>query len=311
LGYDSDMTENRIDLDSPSTGQLERKLAAGWWLVPTHIRLDGQSLAWQVFHEGKRPRIVESGPMILEHFLGLSDASEEDIVRYARRWGLLMICKHGLLARECDRSGLFRKRFTAVPSENSGCYPQGWPNNCREPIDAWRAYSRLMRDVLNVAARLHENKVTRPEEWPDALRGNLPPRVKEVSVDVGRSAMSAIINEWIRAARVRPSLRWEDPRPRVTLAEGGLFGSLVLQLMLAISRIDGLAVCSACGRGYSPWRMPSARTRHYCETCRQQKVPQREASRAYRIRQCEQKGPPSPGSGRRQVLRRPKPSRSH
>jgi hypothetical protein len=52
-----------------------------------------------------------------------------------------------------------------------------------------------------------------------------------------------------------------------------LFGALVVQLALTISRTDGLALCSGCGLSYVPSRRPRDTKRRYCPEYRKRKVP--------------------------------------
>jgi len=51
------------------------------------------------------------------------------------------------------------------------------------------------------------------------------------------------------------------------------FAGLVLQLIAALSRVDGFAVCSSCGSIYPPTRQPRAGQMNYCsDSCRQRAV---------------------------------------
>jgi hypothetical protein len=60
-----------------------------------------------------------------------------------------------------------------------------------------------------------------------------------------------------------------------------LFGALAVQLLFAVSRTDGLAVCSACGSPYCPPRKPRIDQRHYCSGYRRRGA-WRDAQRARR-----------------------------
>jgi len=50
---------------------------------------------------------------------------------------------------------------------------------------------------------------------------------------------------------------------------------------LPVDVSDDLAVCSSCGMLYSPTRRPNPDRRNYCPKCKEDKVPQRDASRDY------------------------------
>ena len=58
-----------------------------------------------------------------------------------------------------------------------------------------------------------------------------------------------------------------------------LFGTLACQLLFTITRVTGVAVCSACAAIYTPTRRPRPDQRRYCRSCRDGGVPQRDAQR--------------------------------
>src|SRR5688572_7948120 len=74
-------------------GELDRPfVTAGWWL-PSAVELHGTRLVW-----AGQSRIAHPGPGMFEGFLALGTKTvrDEDIAKYARRWGILRICRHGL-----------------------------------------------------------------------------------------------------------------------------------------------------------------------------------------------------------------------
>jgi hypothetical protein len=102
-----------------------------------------------------------------------------------------------------------------------------------------------------------------------------------------RKVVEEAVNRWLRIGAVSLSLEWWEPRPTVRLDSGplsALFGALALQLLQAVARSDGLALCSACGRPYTPERRPDPNRRHYCPQCRNA-APHRDAVRSWRAKQ--------------------------
>ncbi len=92
------------------------------------------------------------------------------------------------------------------------------------------------------------------------------------------------VNDWLTFANARLVFDWNSEQAPAIYLGHGLFGNLAVQLMSAVSRTEGLALCSACGTPYLPPRQPRAGERHYCQECRKMGAPQRDASRQYRQR---------------------------
>src|SRR3984893_6199071 len=100
--------KKRLELAGVPT-PLEQAAVPKEWLVPEDIALRRDRLCWRSskpwpefpgfkYAYAKRT----PGPGLLEQFVALSDASDEDILRYARHWGVLVICHHGLPASHSE-----------------------------------------------------------------------------------------------------------------------------------------------------------------------------------------------------------------
>jgi hypothetical protein len=83
-------------LSDPRTFRVERPVATPAWRVPVDLRLDGERLVWRQ-GESEAPW-VEPSPGLLEDFVALREGSLEDVLSYARRWGVLHLCEHGFPA---------------------------------------------------------------------------------------------------------------------------------------------------------------------------------------------------------------------
>lgn len=267
-------------------GRLVRPAASRNLSVPVVIELAEDRLLW----ESVPGRRTASRPELFEEFVRLADRPAESIRDYARRWGVLGICKHGLPLTHNPPP----VPYPLTPVAMTWCRPMPWKERPRrnqerfwEPLEAWRRYSRQSRAILNIAGYLHGGKVGRLNDWR-AIYYRLPegdaiPYWKQ-SVSNDWSGVCHIVNEWLAIARVRVELARDDGRPVVQLGGGTLLGAIALQLALAISRTDGLAICSGCGVSYMPTRCPSAGRRRYCQACRKAGAPGRAAAADYRSR---------------------------
>src|SRR5689334_21550795 len=90
---------NRTDGDGVrGTLELEGRSPEVFYRAKPLLILDKIELArgWLVWKVGAGTW-KEPGPSLLEDFLRLSgpDVSEEAILRFSRRWGILDICRHG------------------------------------------------------------------------------------------------------------------------------------------------------------------------------------------------------------------------
>src|SRR2546425_12302471 len=112
--------------------------------------------------------------------------------------------------------------------------------------------------VLNIAAQLNQGHLGSDEDWR-VLYYDMDrpvPWWKRVLV-ADRSVLSNIVDEWLAIAGVRIACGSDSAvSAAIRFSGGSLFGTLILHLAMAISRTDGLAVCSGCGVSYIPSRRP-------------------------------------------------------
>lgn len=104
-----------------------------------------------------------ASPEMLDGFLNLAEAPAERVLTYAREWGVLGLCSHGL---PCTHDH-FRNRRRVSPNREEPCFPLGWDGlGGQEPVAAWWRYARLARAMLSTASRLRRSK---PELDPAEL----------------------------------------------------------------------------------------------------------------------------------------------
>jgi hypothetical protein len=216
-------------------------------------------------------------------FLRIKDA--EGVREFARRYGWLALCAHGVPATHNptidDPVGIDR---------GLGCQPV-----YTEPVAAWLRIAAQARAILDVAASLHRNRRPDARSWRLAMgysedgTGATAP----TPLDPGRLAdyrewLSIEINGWLRLDPPRPAFLWRS-RPDVVLV-CGTFGHIALQLAAACAGTADLMRCDSCRQPYIRRRRAQAGRRNYCPGCRDSGAPQRDARRDFRQRQAQQRG---------------------
>jgi hypothetical protein len=87
-------------------------------------------------------------------------------------------------------------------------------------------------------------------------------------IDFEKSLIADGVNSWLTSGGVQPKLSWNASRPIISFVcpkpYGKLYANLAIQLMMAVSQVDAVAVCSACGQSYMPKRRPKSNQRRYC-----------------------------------------------
>ena len=159
-----------------------------------------------------------------------------------------------------------------------------------EPVEAWRTWARRAHALLAVAAALQQKRLGAESDWRMATDMEMEtPRPRTE----GWRLLALFADYWLKAADVRPWPQVQDGVVRLTLGSdwghSPLFGAIAVQLVLAISGAEGFTVCDACRNVYAPRRTPRGGEHHYCETCRDQKVPQRHAAARYRKGETKQR----------------------
>ena len=270
------------------SGQLYRPAVTTLLLLQDRVEIRGDRLFWENDRSRRLPKTVSPSPRLLETFLRLVDARPAVIGDFARRWGILGICKHTLPRTHDFREGPPTRFCRTKGYRFTRNTESGW-----EPLHVWRRYAGQARAIVDVAAQLHQRKIVRDKDiwrrthshvfltYPDFL-GNREAQCHAISV---------AINGWLELGMVRAFLNWElDSPATVTLGTSvlrqdrpeirpivlnlfpemqghTLFGALGVQLLMAVSRTAGFATCSSCGHPYTPTRRPSPNRRRYCPNC--------------------------------------------
>jgi hypothetical protein len=291
-------------------GLVDRPVSGTYLVVPAGVQIEGDRLIWTHVLDPwsdaeTRARIVNPGPKLLDEFIGLSHSGNDEVVRFAMKWGVLGICEHGLPHTHSQNVHDFLDKqsyceLRLLPSPDA-FVRRGW-----EPLASWMYYSKQAQMMLRTAAWLHQGKVV--EDCEAARSLGLPSLKERPFRERARAQMNRLkseVNHWLLIGAVRPILcvddkmtfrielgtkadSWNNQDAKTLLPYSGewqgttLFGALGVQLMMAISRSEGLAFCSGCQRSYSPSRKINTARHNYCPSCRTAGIPSTIASRRYR-----------------------------
>jgi hypothetical protein len=272
-------------------GVVGRRVQPIVLVVPTHIWLEENRLAWFYTNhadgEARADKRVITSAGAMDAFLRLSDATPEEILRYAKRWGPIGFCRHGLPATHKSRWGPDR-------TDSRTCHVSGSRRHSWESLEFWQLTSRRARALLNIGAKLSADQPGAEEDWKILDCAFVNPRNSyEWKIPNQRSTLEWQLTRWMQMGLLVPVVKFRDKRLSFSLdvlTILGLFGFLAYQLALAISSTDGLSVCSACGQAHVPARKPTANHRTYCSDCRKSGRPLRDASRDYRQRKLQSMG---------------------
>lgn len=235
------------------------------WSAPPEVELDGQWLLFRypvrTLRHGRRAlqfRRVRASAGLLTEFVTLDEAPAERILAYARRHGPLGFCRHGDPSHRARPEGCAPAIATGQPA-------------LREALQWWRTLASHARALLSAAAQLFKGRVddlTLARLNPGLVLS--PPRLLRAARRDPASFVAYGMELWLRFFQVRPRAIYNRRRKRFEVRIGGssaLPGALALQIMLALTRWSGIAVCSSCGKLFAPSRRPNPNRNAYCDAC--------------------------------------------
>jgi hypothetical protein len=185
-------------------------------------------------------RLVHPPTDLLVQFTRLQ--TEQDVLAFAQRFGVLRVHE--------QRAG----------------------GTWREPVSAWLRLAKEGRAILNLASALHSGVKTQIGDWNTIAEGwlDIPSAFKEQRVpppDLGRALLGFEVNRWLERAHARPTFAWISQAPQISF-DNNLHGTLAVALMIAVTRTQGVALCSGCGTPYlRPNRRAKRGQNNYCAAC--------------------------------------------
>lgn len=242
--------------------------------VPKEIHLEGDEIRWNPQNPDFATKDVDESEKLLFSFANLVLVGPEAILDFARNWGVLGLCGHGLPATH--KASLVSPSGVAA---NFTCQPTG-----KESIEQWQEYARRVRALINVAAQVNKEDVVDSEDWL-VLGVREESQPKEISSS--QALIEDIANGLLDLADVRPRIGLNPAKIKISYpADSSLFGLLAIRVAQNVARTTAPLICSSCGELHnleSPDRRPRAGERSYCFFCRGYAA-RRDASRDYRRR---------------------------
>lgn len=259
------------------TNTLERPFIWKLRLRPKSIELMGGLLVWRPDDEGAPQDNTQPKDIgLLNKFVRLcsKNSSPEDFLRFARRWGVLGICQHF--------KPFPHRRYDLDLENPKACeYFQLASGQYFEPLEIWRQFSREVRAILRIASRLHQGEQGYFEDWK-VLNPTLkrPLKRSREMLLFERVEIAERIQQLLEHGNLKGQITWYDKSPLIYVS-CNLLGLIGCQLMLVVSRSQGIAICTSCGSPYPPKKRTSPGRGNYCDPCKQ-KSPSRESQAARR-----------------------------
>lgn len=280
-----------IDLDVQTVGAA--------WTCPAGIEKVGEWLVWEPGVQGRRWR--DPRPDFLTRFAELArlpeDRFQDAVLRYARHWGVLGLCQHGLPDTHAFNRGAPHFEEAADPCHR-------WKlsdGRCIEAIEPWRRVAAQADGMLRAAAAIDQGANVGQESWasfaelfPPGIwprtptpytrrRGLTETEVRSTTGTIGpitvrvfpgdREAIAFAVRRWLDIADVRPVFTWSE-HTSTGFGARTMFGALALRLATALaSRTERPKLCRYGDHLYE--RRPRERpTTAFCderEECRRKK----------------------------------------
>ena len=260
-------------------GRYYGETAPTYWYIPVSFELvdtdDGPALVWsppplssdpQRFYDMDHVRSDVGG--MLNAFLGLPKGRTEAVMRFARRHGVLSLCRHGFAEGH------------QMPGPGNADGNIEWCGNLTvEPIAKWIDLAHRFRSLAAIAADLHRGGRGRPEDWARLPTWYGRPRTDfpgSKDVDECQREFTAELRNVIGQAGLRWEFEWTEAGPKMDLIRSempgfSIYWILVRELVFLVSRTEGIVFCGnpECGLPLlSPKRRPTATRRAYCQSCR-------------------------------------------
>jgi hypothetical protein len=260
-------------------GYLGREVLGAPIFLPLEIQLQDSALVWSDYEEEefqgrlKHSRKLNKGALDAFIRLAWPDRTRrdgEDVLAFARKWGVLELCEHELPCTHPLHDLLDRHLYVKHASH---IRPIRTCSATRvESLGTWRFFARRAALLVQLAASMRRSD--------DSGRS-----------EVSRKTVVTRLNKWLEMAEVgvvcfdTAGGDWPSGLQIRIGTRGGLFGVLAIQLLLATTLNEFLFTCAACGKFFNaaPAERPRTGQRAFCSECGR-KAAMRFAARDYRAR---------------------------
>jgi hypothetical protein len=301
------------------------------WHLPAALAPDGERLLYRIWDEGGPGRRVNTRPELLESFVRLAQADPPRILAFAKGFGVLGLCEHGLPSYGLVSGGPSWHEPKCVLSMRACTQGSSSVEWFVESIAGWRHWAKQAGALVHVSNALHQGRLARRADWraviewgtindlwggrtiqidqqsgdvigapdPDAVLERIvlvgPQREAGILAWLQQEELNAWVNAWLRLGRVELSLHWTGDARIVALEGSGLFGSLAVHLLHRVWGSTRVALCRECDMLLPPGR------HFYCDEHGSTQAARRRATRKY---QRTEKGKATVGRYRARVAAR-------
>jgi hypothetical protein len=245
------------------------RYVGGSWILDGAIARD-----WLL----RRREAESEGRAILDEFVKLKDAKGEKILAFAKRWGVLDLCQHGVPRQHETLPGLPIK----VPSP-LGLASDSVPSRCpavrHEPLETWRFFARQAAALLRIAAQVRQERLASQRDWALVLNEGWSPQPR---VQDHRGCLRDVLDSWLTIGKVGVAI--DDRSETLKWRGADLFGELAVQLALVSLGKEGRVFCSKCGKEYVPKKRVAKGAVHVCPAAECQRQANAERQRRARER---------------------------
>jgi hypothetical protein len=154
----------------------------------------------------------------------------------------------------------------------------------QEKIKDWQAATRLIAAIIRLAAELPRDRGIRTEDW----RIVCPPldlqSIEALKPDQKRVLLIRALGRWFSSAQYHGIVSLVGGVLEVRPSAAGVIGTVAYEVARLLAVKQGEVRCSGCRRIFKPSRARTRGSRLYCQRCRNNKIPVRDAARDYRNR---------------------------
>ena len=237
--------------------------------VPKSVELHRGDLVFNPKERKESSQNQTKNAEALYRFINLVNKPDIEVLEFARQWGVLDFCEHGIPFTHSRDNWVDHYRYW-----NEACLPAG-----RERIARWKTIAIRFREILNAAASLRRRQGQQKRQ----RRHSRQTKKTWTWIDVTKKA-----NQWLNYSNVGikmpETIAANEHSPKIQISCSSLFDVLVVQLWMAILEARQLMVCEECGDLFGSRAPRRLNERTFCADCRSNGVPERYAATDLRMR---------------------------